>query len=376
MAAPATAHAAGAMGSAPKEDPAAATVDCYGTHQAGIELAPQAHTTLAAFTLAEGVDKTALAGLMRVWTSDIERLTQGDATLADPVPELAGVPAELTINVGLGPGAFDVPGLEAQRPSWLAQLPGFKGDALLPQFSGGDLLIQACGNDPVSVTHAITAMSAAAADVAAPLWSQFGFHRAAGMTAEGTIGRNAMGFIDGIINPPLGSADFNKVVWNAGQPAWLRGGTGMVLRRYRVDTAGWTALSTRERELAVGRRADTGAPLTGGEQTSAADLEAVDEYGLSVIPSFAHIRVAAPATEGERVFRRSYNFDAGIEDGVIDRGSLFIAYAADIATQFTPIQQRLADTDLMHTWLTATGSAVFAILPGFEPGGWLGQSLL
>lgn len=376
VAAPATAHAAGAMGSAPKEEPGSVTVNCFGAHQSGIELAPQAHTTLAAFTLAAGAGKAALAGLMRVWTSDIVRLTQGKATLADPVPELAGVPAALTINVGFGPGVFAIPELVGQRPSWLEQLPGFKGDELLPQFSGGDLLIQACGNDPVSVTHAITAMTAAAADVAVPLWSQSGFHRAAGMAPEETIGRNTMGFIDGIINPPLGSADFTRVVWNDGQPAWLRGGTGMVLRRYRVDTAGWTALSTSERELAVGRRADTGAPLTGGEQASAADLEAVDEYGLSVIPPFAHIRVAAPAVEGERVFRRSYNFDAGVVDGVIDRGSLFIAYAADIATQFTPIQQRLADTDLMHTWLTATGSAVFAILPGFEPDSWLGQSLL
>ena len=170
--------------------------------------------------------------------------------------------------------------------------------------------------------------------------------------------------------------DFSTIVWNTGTPAWLRGGTGMVLRRFQVDTNGWTALSTHERELAVGRMADTGAPLTGGDQSSPADLDAVDDYGLSVIPSFAHVRLAAPAVEGERVFRRSYNFDDGVVAGRMDRGSLFIAYAADIERQFTPIQRRLADSDLMHKWLTATGSAVFAIPPGFSSGGWLGQSLL
>ena len=374
--APPLAHARPAMGSAPNATSGTEVVDCFGEHHAGIELAPQALTTLAAFTLRPGLQREDLARLMKVWSSDIARLTQGLPTLADPVPELAELPASLTLTVGFGPGLFDVPGLSGQRPTWLAPLPAFKGDALQPGLSGGDLLIQACADDPIAAAHAITAMTTAAADFAQPAWTQSGFHRAAGMTEEATIGRNMMGFVDGIINPKLGSDDFDAVVWNTGTPPWLRGGTGMVLRRFQVDTNGWTALSTHERELAVGRTADTGAPLTGGDQSSPADLEAVDEYGLSVIPSFAHVRLAAPAVEGERVFRRSYNFDDGVSDGKLDRGSLFIAYGADIERQFTPIQQRLADSDLMHKWLTATGSAVFAIPPGFTDGGWLGQSLL
>lgn len=364
------------MGSSPAASDGTEVVDCFGEHQAGIELAPQAFTTLAAFTLNPGLQPNDLARLMKVWSSDIVRLTQGRPTLADPVPELAEVPASLTLTVGFGPGVFDVPGLSDQRPPWLAPLPPFKGDALQAELSGGDLLIQACADDPITVAHAVTAMTTAAADFAQPVWSQSGFHRAAGMTEEGSIGRNMMGFVDGIINPQLGSNDFASVVWNAGTPAWLRGGTGMVLRRFQVDTNGWTALSTHERELTVGRTADTGAPLTGGDQSSPADLDAVDEYGLSVIPSFAHVRLAAPGAEGERVFRRSYNFDDGVAAGKLDRGSLFIAYAADIERQFTPIQQRLADSDLMHKWLTATGSAVFAIPPGFGADGWLGQTLL
>lgn len=364
------------MGSAPAAAQGTQVVDCYGEHQAGIELAPQAFITLASFTLLPGLGQADLARLMKVWSSDIARLTQGSPTLADPVPELAELPASLTLTVGFGPGVFELPGLAGQRPSWLTPLPTFKGDALQPELSGGDLLIQACADDPITVAHAVTAMTTAAADFATPAWLQSGFHRAAGMTEEGTIGRNMMGFIDGIINPKLGSQDFADVVWNTGTPGWLRGGTGMVLRRFRVDTNGWTALSTHERELAVGRTADTGAPLTGGEQSSPADLDAVDEYGLSVIPSFAHVRLAAPAVEGERVFRRSYNFDDGVADGTLDRGSLFIAYGADIERQFTPIQQRLADSDLMHRWLRATGAAVFAVLPGFTQSQWLGQSLL
>ncbi len=43
--------------------------------------------------------------------------------------------------------------------------------------------------------------------------------------------------------------------------------------------------------------------------------------------------------------------------------------------QFVPLQQRLDQADALNTWTTAIGSAVFAVLPGFEPGGWLGEAL-
>lgn len=355
---------------------ATATVDCFGPHQAGIATTTQANVTLVGLTINEGAGRTDLVRLMRLWSDDIARLTSGRPTLADPVAELATIPARLTITVGFGPGVFEIPGLESQRPPWLTPLPAFKGDALRDEYTGGDLLLQVGSDDPVTVSHAVAALTTAGRDIATPIWTQSGFHRAAGMSPAGTIGRNLMGFVDGIINPEPGTADFDRVVWNDGSPGWLAGGTGMVLRRVRIDTDGWSSLSRRERELSVGRDTQSGAPLTGGEQSSAADLTARDEYGLDVIPAFAHIRVAAPTNPDERIFRRSFNYDDGFVDGVRDQGSLFIAYAADVAAQFVPIQQRLAEEDLMHTWLTATGSAVFAIPPGFTASGWLGESLL
>ncbi len=63
-------------------------------------------------------------------------------------------------------------------------------------------------------------------------------------------------------------------------------------------------------------------------------------------------------------------------DGRPDVGLLFVAYAADITTQFVPIQQRLAENDLFNTWTTPIGSAVFAILPGCAPDGFIGDTLL
>ena len=44
--------------------------------------------------------------------------------------------------------------------------------------------------------------------------------------------------------------------------------------------------------------------------------------------------------------------------------------------QFVPVQRRLAEADLLNLWTTPIGSAVFAVLPGAQPGEVLGEALL
>lgn len=41
-----------------------------------------------------------------------------------------------------------------------------------------------------------------------------------------------------------------------------------------------------------------------------------------------------------------------------------------------PVQRTLAELDLLNQWTTPIGSAVFALPPGAEPGGWVGETLL
>ena len=75
--------------------------------------------------------------------------------------------------------------------------------------------------------------------------------------------------------------------------------------------------------------------------------------------------------------RRPYNYDESPgPDGDSDLGQLFCSFQADIAAQFVPMQQRLAVGDLMNQWITPIGSAVFAIPPGCQPGGFIGEGLL
>jgi dye decolorizing peroxidase len=63
-------------------------------------------------------------------------------------------------------------------------------------------------------------------------------------------------------------------------------------------------------------------------------------------------------------------------NGRTDAGHIFTAYAANLDTQFVPVQQTLADQDLLNIWTTPIGSAVFALPPGAPEGGWVGESLL
>ncbi|MDN5659423.1 MAG: Dyp-type peroxidase, partial [Brevibacterium aurantiacum] len=50
-------------------------------------------------------------------------------------------------------------------------------------------------------------------------------------------------------------------------------------------------------------------------------------------------------------------------------------YQADATAQFVPIQQRLDELDLLNEWTTPIGSAVFAIPPGCDENGFIGDTL-
>ena len=356
------------------------TVDCFGTHQAGIATPRQAHVTFIGLDLRREVNREALVRMMQLLTDDIVRLTQGRPALADPQPELADVPARLTVTAGFGEGLLSAAGLETKSPYWLtAGLPGFKVDELQPRWSDGDLMLQVAAEDPVTVSHAVRVLLTDARPFAKVRWMQSGFHRPANTAPTSTTGRNLMGQVDGTINPQPGTEDFDQVVWIPadGEPTWLQGGSSVVIRRIEMDLQVWGGMDEMAKEEAIGRRLSDGAPLTGGDEFTAPDFQAVDANGFEVIPATSHMRLAHAQDSTDRVFRRPYNYDDGVdEDGKPEAGLLFTAYMADPDAQFVPIQQRLADADVLNIWTTPIGSALFAIPPGFSEGEYLGQTLL
>jgi dye decolorizing peroxidase len=346
----------------PAPDPAPAIVPFYGEHLAGIDTPPQAPAVFLA-----------LGRLMRVLTDDAARLSPGRPALADTEPELARIPRRLTVTFGFG--AELVARAGGAAPSWLGPLPAFTVDRLQDAFSGGDLLLQIAADDSVTVAHAVRMLLKDARGFATVRWSQRGFRRAADSEATGTTMRNLFGQVDGTANPQPGTAEFEETVWSSGAPDWLRGGTGLVLRRIAMDLEGWDRVDRTAREASIGRRMDTGAPLTGTLERDAPDLEATTALGFPVIPAYAHLRRAKGP---ERIFRRGYNYDepVGGAEGISDSGLLFASFQADITRQFVPIQRRLDELDLLNTWTTPVGSAVFAIPPGCAEGGYIGETLL
>jgi dye decolorizing peroxidase len=350
----------------------------HGPHQSGVATPAQALGTFIALDLLSGVDREALIRLMRLWTEDGARLTQGTPTLADTEPELALVPARLTVTVGYGPGLFPAAGLVDRRPDWLQPLPAFPAiDRLEDRWSGGDLLLHVAADDPTTLSHAQRMLLKSARPFARVRWVQPGFTHGPRTVPPGSTMRNLMGQVDGTANPAPGTPEFDAIVWTRDGPEWVRGGTGLALRRIRMTLDTWDALERGQKEQVIGRTLDTGAPLTGAVETDPPDFEAVGPDGLAVIPEFAHIRMAHSDSPSLQFLRRPFNYDDGLlPDGSPDVGLLFAAYAADLTTQFVPIQQRLAEQDLLNTWTVPVGSAVFALPPGCLPGEYLGQALL
>jgi dye decolorizing peroxidase len=355
----------------------AATEDFHGPRQAGVATIPQAHAAFVAFTLRAGVDRSALVRFMKLITDDAARLSRGEAPLADTEADLATFPARLTITVGFGPGLYHAAGADDRRPPSVADLPRFPIDRLEPAWTGVDLLLQICADDPLTVTHAQRMLIKDSRPFATVRWIQRGFRRSVGVQDPAQTQRNVLGQLDGTANPQVGAAQFDQAVWITEGPDWLRDSSTVVVRRIRAEMETWDLLGRSDKELAVGRRLDTGAPLTGKAERDLPDFTATTKDGLPVIPDFAHISRAHVTDDRLRILRRPYNYDNGAgPDGTADSGLIFASFQADIDRQYLPIQRRLAERDLLNAWTTPIGSAVFAIPPGCAPGGWLGEPVL
>jgi dye decolorizing peroxidase len=161
-------------------------------------------------------------------------------------------------------------------------------------------------------------------------------------------------------------------------PSWMRGGSYLVYRKIRMLLDDWDTLDRSAQEAVIGRDKQTGAPLSGGSEFTTPDYTKFTASGALAIPAGAHIRqAAAQNNNGATILRRAFNYyDGPRSDGTPDAGLLFMAFQADPATGFTIIQQRLSGADTLSTFIRHEASALFAILPGCDQGGYLGRELL
>ncbi|MBL7259546.1 Dyp-type peroxidase [Paractinoplanes lichenicola] len=342
-----------------------ATVPFHGPRQAGIAEDPPAHAAFVAFTLPGGTDRRALARMMRLLTDDVARLTRGVPALGDTDATLAVLPARLTVTFGFGPGLYRAAGLKPP----IADLPKFRIDRLESRWSGGDLLLQICADDPLTVAHTQRMLIKDTRPFAAVRWVQQGFRRSPGVQAPEHTQRNVLGQMDGTANPR--GAEIDPAVWNPD------GSTTLVVRRIRAEMETWDILAVADKENAVGRRLESGAPLSGTHERDEPDFAKLDDSGLPAMPDFSHVTRARVTDPKLKILRRPYNYDgAPNAAGHPDSGLIFASYQRSITEQYLPIQQRLAEKDLLNEWITPIGSAVFAVPPGCAEGGWIGEQVL
>ena len=359
---------------------AKATLPWAGKHQSGVEAPAQAHTNFIAFELKPGITRDDMLRWMLLLTEDIAALASGEAVLADPSPELIIGAANLSVTVGFGPSLFKKLSLENKMPEGFAELPSFKIDVLREEFSGGDVLLHVGADDLQVLSHATRSLLRDSETFGDLKWIQSGFTNAVGSVPQGTTQRNLMGQVDGTDNPELGSKNFSNQVWIEQGPAWAVGGTQLVLRRIKMNLDTWDKLGRPQKEQTIGRYLHNGAPLSGQHERDPIDFEATDKNGLKIIPEFAHIRRASAKNLDELFFRRPFNYqqvstEPGAKPGQLESGLLWTAYAKNLSKQYLPVQMRLAQFDLLNTWTTPVGSAVFAIARGVKPGEILAEEL-
>ena len=393
MAAAALATSAGSTvaGAATPSTPSSSAVPFHGAHQSGIATPEQSRMVFAAYDLTTG-DRTGLAALLAGWSEAAGRLTSGaaldgvEAEFAPPADtgEALGLPpSRLTLTIGFGPRLFDDRfGLAASRPGALVDLPPFAGDALDPARSGGDLCIQACADDAQVAFHAVHNLTRLALGSTTLRYLQVGFGRTASPGVGRQTPRNLLGFKDGTNNlVPTDQDAMERFVWvdrRVDQP-WMTGGTYLVARRIRVHLEAWDRSTLDDQQRTIGRVKARGAPLGADHESDAVDLSALGPDGQPLIPTDAHIRVAAPSSNrGQAILRRGYSFVDGVDpdSGEVDAGLFFICFQRDPRKQFIPIQQRLSEHDALAAYLLHTGSAVFACPPGTAAGQSWGHGLV
>lgn len=360
----------------------------HAEHQSGILTPPPAEKQNFASHIAFDVtakDKATLAATFSALTERARFLTTGgsppelgisqppaDSAVLGPV-----IPADgLTVTVALGASLFDGRyGLADRKPVKLKPMTVFPNDFPDPQWTHGDVLLQLCAHNPDTVHHALRDIMRTVRGSMQMRWRIDGYNSPP--RPSGT-GRNLLGFKDGTGNPV--SDDAANLIWvtDPAEPAWTHGGTYQVVRLIRMLVEFWDRVSINEQERMFGRRRDSGAPLDGNNEFDNPDY-AADAAGKT-IPLDAHIRLAnprTPATDNQRLLRRSYNYDLGVDrNGNMQSGHVFVCFQQDIDRQFETVQNRLNDEPLVD-YVQPFGGGYFFALPGpADDHDWYGRALL
>lgn len=341
-------------------------VDWKGRRQAGIVTPRTDYSFVAAYDVV-GDD---VPRLLHDLTGRIEELTQGWADRLDPIGNASLPPSDtgelgygkrddgrLTITLGLGASLFDRRfGLRGRRPQALKRMPSFPGDNLDPERSHGDLLLIAQSDHAMVTHHAVRDVMRRTKGRLQGRWAQACFQRhtaereGRGPNVAPAVG--LLGFADGSQNIPT---DDSPRIFTPD------GGSYVAVRLIRLKIERWDRLSRSAQQDSIGRRKLDGAPLEGVREQDTPKL------GRET-PRDAHIRLANPRTgkdsERRRFLRRGFVYNNNFDQyGLLDSGSVFLAFCRDVQEQFEATKRGTRGQDL-DEYMVAVGGGYFFCPPG------------
>ena len=248
------------------------------------------------------------------------------------------MPADgLTVTVSLGPAFSTIDsGYRSLRPLHLTPMRVFPNDSPMPEWTGGDVMLQLCANNPDTIHHAIRDITRHTRAGMQIRWKMQGYssptQRWIPSKPPGIQGWKRQSDAEGSRAADLDRrrcrARLDPTVaatrWYASSACWWS--SGIACRSMSRRTCSVAVASPAHRWMEISRpMCPTTEPDPDGKVTPA---------GRAYPPGESR----TPETENQRLLRRSYNYDLGVDpNGNIQAGLIFIAYQQDISA---PVRNR------------------------------------
>lgn len=358
-------------------------------YPSGIIDAAQRYTVFAMFNMNDHTDKTDLQLLLARWTATCATLQAGKTTgeirptfSESSVPKDMGEtadldPCSLTITIGFGPSLFDDRfGIESFKPEheYFKEWDRITGEKLITHDTGSDFGIQICADDRQVIFHAVRTLAKIARGTATLDYMQEGFLPIRQSDDQPTP-RDLFGFRDGTTNPTE-EQEFEDFVWvKDTKQEWLLNGSFLCYGRTIIDIETWENDRISDQEQLVGRRKDTGAPLSNpdGDEFDIPDLTAKDEDGNYLIDPNSHVAITSDQRLGFKVLRRGYNYWSGLNDhGDQNAGFVQVTYVND-PYNYWLLRDDMGKYDRLNEYYYDDFRGVYAVPHAPATGTYLGQ---
>lgn len=358
-------------------------------YPSGIVDASQRYCVFVMFDMRESATRTDLQLLLARWTAAIATMQSGktlgkirpdfsESSVPKDMGETADLdPCSLTITTGFGPSLFDSRfGLEGFKPEheYFVEWERITNERLIDMKTGSDLAMQICADDRQVIFHAVHSLARIARGKAKITFMQEGFLPARQSDNQPTP-RDLFGFRDGTTNPTE-EQEFEDFLWvKDTKQEWLKNGSFMCYGRTIADVETWESDRISDQEELIGRRKDTGAPLSNpdGDEFDIPDLTARDENGKLLIDPNSHVAITSDQRLGFKVLRRGYNYWSGLNDhGDQNAGFLNCTYVND-PYRYWLLRDDMGRYDRLNEYYYDDYRGVYAVPHAPATGTYLGQ---